>query len=581
MEFLTDDFDNMSSLPPLSEMSIGTETYSNDSHNNNQIGGFFWSSRNRGNNSNKVDQAVLKAMKSNNTQAVEFMVNSDLVSDYCARDENGKTLLHYMASRNMTGGALEKILSRADVKSFINIKSNDGNAPLHVAVQNGGHQFAEKLIEAGADKKIVNKEGLRVETETENIAEYLELPVSRSTHRNMTGGGCDDLEIEECPMGGNHNLQIVDNSGGMYWHYQCTKCGARCSRNLMNGGGDSFFDKFQDRINNIVGSMVGRSDNPQQDSELTYNDAQLASVSEANTVAQTQNTDGFLDMLVDKYDNSDLNVESTEAFIDRLTNKYGGQAGGQRGQTGGQTGGLSGRRKLKTYVESGQLGDSDSSDNDSSDVNESYEDTDTPGTQLSRSDELSRLIKNQSNEIHERVLEKIKKLLKELFPKKEFDDDTVRNYKAVLWNIVTTKHKDIESNLDKSIKLEDLTTKANIKKIDPKKGEKLREASRKNREKRITERKEKQGESEKSSEISATSSEAVGDVAESALSATSFSNGSEFKLSSTSADYQYGGNVTALSATSFSNGSEFKLSSTSADYQYGGNVTAFSATSEF
>ena len=112
-----------------------------------------------------------------------------------------------------------------------------------------------------------------------------------------------------------------------------------------------------------------------------------------------------------------------------------------------------------------------------------------------RSSQLSRMITNQSNEIHKQVLEKIVKFLPKLDKKyAKFDEseleDVGRNYKAVLWQIVK-QNKDLVSNLDQSNKLLELTNLKELKNINPEDGKKLREESRKRREERQKDKKPK------------------------------------------------------------------------------------------
>jgi hypothetical protein len=94
--------------------------------------------------------------------------------------------------------------------------------------------------------------------------------------------------------------------------------------------------------------------------------------------------------------------------------------------------------------------------------------------------ELSRLISRQSNEIHDRVKEKIFELMK-LDKNNEKDQEIMKNYKAVLWRLMMKEHPELTSNLDKSVQLEKMTTLEILKDIDPKKGIAYREESRQKR----------------------------------------------------------------------------------------------------
>lgn len=83
--------------------------------------------------------------------------------------------------------------------------------------------------------------------------------------------------------------------------------------------------------------------------------------------------------------------------------------------------------------------------------------------------QLKRLADNQGEEIHRRVKEKIREILtknKKKFKDVEVNDETVNAYKAALWDKIKNDYKDLVKNLDKSIKLEELTTVDNLKSID-------------------------------------------------------------------------------------------------------------------
>lgn len=83
--------------------------------------------------------------------------------------------------------------------------------------------------------------------------------------------------------------------------------------------------------------------------------------------------------------------------------------------------------------------------------------------------QLKRLADKQGEEIHKRVKDKIRDLLtknKKKFPKIEINDETVNAFKAALWDKVKIDYQDLTKNLDKSIKLEELTTIDNLKSID-------------------------------------------------------------------------------------------------------------------
>jgi hypothetical protein len=84
---------------------------------------------------------------------------------------------------------------------------------------------------------------------------------------------------------------------------------------------------------------------------------------------------------------------------------------------------------------------------------------------------LERIIKTESDEVHQRVEEKIRKWLKD--NKKSATDADVKAYKSILYQKVTSEHGD-KANLEKALVLEKLATDSNLKNIDPKKIDDIR-----------------------------------------------------------------------------------------------------------
>ncbi len=92
-----------------------------------------------------------------------------------------------------------------------------------------------------------------------------------------------------------------------------------------------------------------------------------------------------------------------------------------------------------------------------------------------RPDELHRLIGRQTDEIRKRVLEKVKELLKKILKPGKIDEVTALAYRAMLWNMVKEQHPEIESNFDKNMEMDKLTTIVNLKKIHKNKQDQLKE----------------------------------------------------------------------------------------------------------
>jgi hypothetical protein len=135
---------------------------------------------------------------------------------------------------------------------------------------------------------------------------------------------------------------------------------------------------------------------------------------------------------------------NTEQFVDKLLLKYNTMTNSEQSyQQGGNRKSIMGVRKMTTlseYTLSGGLSEEDDNSTET---------------------ELSRLIKRQSDEIHERTVKKIMDLM-------NVDEKTARNYKAAIYRKVKESHPEL-NNLDRAVEMEKLATKAELKKIDIKK----------------------------------------------------------------------------------------------------------------
>lgn len=160
MEYLDLDLSETDSKNNLSDIFSSDSTV-----DTNMTGGGFFSDL-FGNN--KLEKALLEAAKLKKYDIVEFLVDRDIISFYGCQDSDGYTILHYLVSApNPNIKLIEKITKSKNIKSFINTQNRYGDTPLILAVKSGHHDICSKLIECGANKKIKNKEGLHVDTETE------------------------------------------------------------------------------------------------------------------------------------------------------------------------------------------------------------------------------------------------------------------------------------------------------------------------------------------------------------------------------------------------------------------------------
>src|SRR5687768_8752345 len=78
-----------------------------------------------GSNTGDINKAAIEAAKNGQYEALLFLVKHNLISNYSAYDEDGKTILHYLVANSQIDSSLIKeIISRKDVKSFINAQDN-------------------------------------------------------------------------------------------------------------------------------------------------------------------------------------------------------------------------------------------------------------------------------------------------------------------------------------------------------------------------------------------------------------------------------------------------------------------------
>lgn len=131
---------------------------------------------------------------------------------------------------------------------------------------------------------------------------------------------------------------------------------------------------------------------------------------------------------------SSASPTNTTDFVDQLIMNYGdkpvaAQAGGRKNVSGTRT-----MNTLSDYNLSGGV---------------------------SSESELSRLVKNQSSEIHERTEKKIAEIM-------NVDIDTAKAYKAWIYQKVKQEHPDL-NNFDRAVEMEKMATKDILKSVDIKK----------------------------------------------------------------------------------------------------------------
>ncbi len=127
--------------------------------NNNMMGG-----------SKTRCEEALNAFRNKNIDLALYIINT-FDCDWSCQDSDGNTVLHHIVllyNENNYNNVLKKILSSEKVKSFINIKNNEGQTPMLLSVLNGCDKLAFELEKAGANKNIEDNYGNTIMTDNEN-----------------------------------------------------------------------------------------------------------------------------------------------------------------------------------------------------------------------------------------------------------------------------------------------------------------------------------------------------------------------------------------------------------------------------
>jgi len=365
----SDDNQNYNNREELANStSIGTE-----SGNSPQAGGFFWSSKGGSTNN---DKKMLLAARTREYGVVSFMLKNEMINDLGIQDDDGNTLLHYLArdysTNAMSADIIKKLLGKSDTKKHINVQDRNGDTPLITAVKAGNMSLCNDLVEFGANSKIKNNDGIYVATETEKSMSERDITRKKSPSDKDISGAVNDM------------VQMFVNLG------------------------------------KPVSREVETENSEPLPEELPMTAASPSRSHDGVSSASIKDTDAFLDMLMKTY------VQG---------NNEG--ARGSEGMRGGAINERHGNRKLRYYGNDAGL------DNSASEG------------------ELSRIIKSQSSEIHDKTIEKIMELMK-------VDNDLARNYKAAIYKEVKDEMPEL-SGLDRANEMLKRTTKDKLKSIDIKK----------------------------------------------------------------------------------------------------------------
>lgn len=366
--------------------------------NNVLSGGFCFLSSDK----NKANIAVLIAAYQKRYDIVTFLMVNDLVTDYSKKSQySGQTLLqHIVVDYPVISRAdflINKILQTKNISSFINSQDNDGNTALHLAAMSRNDELCERLISAGANKNIKNKNNNYVATETE-VEPYkvnsfnsstIVNEAPRQTNTSVTvlneaqNDNDDDEKVYDVP-----NIEVDDDQKLVD---EILQSFLKNEKNNMNGGG---------KQTESSESFHGMTD---------FDENALSSVSMDGgnkNVTPDMNTEEFISQMMDQLKQNKSNSSLTGGRKAKQTSKR-----------------VIGTRRMATLSEYAMSDDN----------------------KLETSEVSTKKEPNNTSKIHEEVVEIIKKMLKDgvLKDYKKTDEDDIeldaRVLKAALYK--DTKEK--------------------------------------------------------------------------------------------------------------------------------------------
>ena len=548
---------NLNTFDNLSELSHSELT---EIH---QTGGFF----NLFSGDSKIDKAVLEAVRLKKYDVVDFFVEKDLISSYKCQDENGNTLLHYLAlDYDVTSKIINKILKRKDVKSFINIQNNNGDTPLILSVIASQHDLCEKFINMGADKSIKNNQSLSIETETEPLMvkplskhspSYAWISTDSPTqkkHKNIFNPLIDffkghqnktvtsephtftEMSMSTAQKNPNIFAENVSDSDKLTESSINTEKfiieitnklnNERNTGNVfnVNENKDELSDDLLKKLMNGGNNNEYRNDNTNTEYLLNELQNKMKEMigGDCGSESMYSNTDMLINTLKNHIDNNQTGGDcggsdtfsNTENLINTLRNHINNQNGGLKKRKTSNTK-VTGKRSIPAFVDAAAADDDD---------------------EQPKYTELARILNNQTSDIIANIIKKIQEIITK--NKDDFKDkfgasvakgteDVARIFKSALWSSVKNDPKKaLKSSLDIAVELQKILSKEKLLEVNFKEWDKIIKEH-------AEERAKKMEKVQESSTISLTES--------------SFSSSSKEDFSSTSS---YEVNTMTISATS-------------------------------
>lgn len=392
--------------------TVGTESHIKKS---NQSGGGFFDLF------LSADNEALVAFNDHELEAVSYIIRRPKPSLVIkGSDENGFTVLHhiivnYKDLKNPLE-LLRIVLKHKDIQCIINSKTkNDGMTPLFMAVKLQLPEIVlSELVNAGADPKIGDKFGNILETEASE--KHIEIEVK---------GNIEDKQLKE----------QVDKTISSFFNdlSKARRTDTSEATLALNTPIPPVIEKFESipmapvenkPVESVPVVPIGMKEPVETKLELPP--VVVPPLSEQ----------------VEKEKTEVKTVSPAEASTSEIVKNIVAEYENRQGQAGGSKKTIMGQRKLNNYSD--------------------YDGYESMGEQSGGegASELSRLIRSQSDEIHQRTTETIMKIM-------NVDEVTAGYYKSALYWKVKEEHPELKS-IERALEMEKLATEENLKQIDPK-----------------------------------------------------------------------------------------------------------------
>jgi ankyrin repeat protein len=125
--------------------------------------------------SSKNNDMFLKAYRNGKYESLQFMIDNNMIDDYCHQDRFGNTILHYAVVNNDIQFIIYLLKLINNKNELLNKKNKNGDTPLHVAVRKNLTNVSDVLISNGADKNIKNNDGFYVHNTTDDGVKYMDI----------------------------------------------------------------------------------------------------------------------------------------------------------------------------------------------------------------------------------------------------------------------------------------------------------------------------------------------------------------------------------------------------------------------